>query len=290
LHGGPFANIAHGCNSVIATEAALKLADYVVTEAGFGADLGAEKFINIKCRKAGLEPSAAVVVATLRALKFHGGCDLKHINEKNFDALGRGVANLERHLRNIRDVFGIACMVAVNHFGFDTQEEYDYLCERLHSLSVPVVRAEHWAHGGAGAEALALKVVELTGQTGRFKFLYEDELPLLEKLRLVATTIYGAKDIAMDAKVLARIEEFQAAGFGHYPVCIAKTPYSFSSDASLRGAPSGHTLTISAVHLRAGAEFVVAVCGDIWTMPGLPKSPAAHRMDIDDSGRVTGLF
>jgi formate--tetrahydrofolate ligase len=292
LHGGPFANIAHGCNSVIATGAALKLADYVITEAGFGADLGAEKFVNIKCRKAGFEPSAAVVVATLRALKFHGGCDIKNVNEKNLEAMGRGVANLERHLRNIKDIFGIPCMVAVNHFAFDTQEEYDYLGERLHSLSVPVVRAEHWAHGGGGAEALAHKVVELAEQAGpgHFKFLYEDELPLIEKLRLVATRIYGAKDIAMDARVRARLEEFQADGFGHYPVCIAKTPYSFSSDASLRGAPSGHTLTISAVHLRAGAEFVVAVCGDVWTMPGLPKYPAASRMDIDDSGKVTGLF
>jgi len=289
VHGGPFANIAHGCNSVVATETALKLADYVVTEAGFGADLGAEKFIDIKCRKAGLAPAAAVVVATLRALKYHGGCDLKDVNAKNLKALDLGVANLERHVRNIKHEFGIPCVVAVNRFAFDTPEEFEFLREKLHPLAVPVIQAEHWAKGGAGAEALAKTVVELAERPSTMKFLYADELPLVEKLRAVATTIYGAKDIAMHPAVLAQIEALQAGGFGHYPVCIAKTPYSFSADASLRGAPSGHVLKVREVQLRAGAEFVVALCGDVNTMPGLPKNPASAHIDMDDSGRVIGL-
>jgi formate--tetrahydrofolate ligase len=289
VHGGPFANIAHGCNSVLATETALRLSDYVVTEAGFGADLGAEKFLDIKCRKAGLAPSAAVIVATLRALKYHGGCELKDINESNLDAIGRGIANLERHVRNIRDVFGIPCVVAVNRFTADKPEEFEYLRDKLRPLAVPVVQAEHHAKGGAGAEALARQVVELAQRPSHLSLLYPDAQPLLEKLRTVATSIYGAQDIEMDPQVLGQIKELQASGYGHFPVCIAKTPYSFSADPALRGAPSGHTLRIREVHLRAGAEFVVAVCGDLRTMPGLPKNPAASRIDLDESGKVPGL-
>jgi formate--tetrahydrofolate ligase len=289
VHGGPFANIAHGCNSVLATETALRLSDYVVTEAGFGADLGAEKFLDIKCRKTGLAPSAAVIVATLRALKYHGGCDLKDINDSNLDAIGRGIANLERHVRNIMDVFEIPCVVAVNHFMSDKPEEFEYLHDKLHPLAVPVVQAQHHAQGGAGAEALARQVVELAQRPPQLSLAYPDEQPLLEKLRTVAMRIYGAQDIEMDPQIRGQINELQAAGYGRFPVCIAKTPYSFSADPALRGAPSGHTLRIREVHLRAGAEFVVAVCGDLRTMPGLPKNPAASRIDLDESGRITGL-
>jgi formate--tetrahydrofolate ligase len=290
VHGGPFANIAHGCNSVLATTAALKLARYVVTEAGFGADLGAEKFIDIKCRKAGLAPSAAIVVATLRALKFHGGVPLAQLNEPDLAALDRGAANLERHVRNIKDVFGIPCVVAVNHFSFDTVEELGLLKARLGALGVAVIDARHWSQGGEGALELARHVVELADRTSDMEFLYADELPLHDKIVAVATRIYGAKDVAMDTGVRAQLERLQADGYGHFPVCIAKTPYSFSSDPALRGAPSGHTLTVREIHLRAGAQFVVAVCGEVRTMPGLPTHPAAARIDVDATGKISGLF
>jgi len=262
----------------------------VVTEAGFGADLGAEKFIDIKCRKAGLAPSAAIVVATLRALKFHGGVPLAQLNEPDLAALDRGAANLERHVRNIKDVFGIPCVVAVNHFSFDTVEELGLLKARLGALGVAVIDARHWSQGGEGALELARHVVELADRTSDMEFLYADELPLHDKIVAVATRIYGAKDVAMDTGVRAQLERLQADGYGHFPVCIAKTPYSFSSDPALRGAPSGHTLTVREIHLRAGAQFVVAVCGEVRTMPGLPKHPAAARIDVDATGKISGLF
>ena len=290
LHGGPFANIAHGCNSVIATRAALKLADYVVTEAGFGADLGAEKFIDIKCRKSGLRPSAAVVVATVRALKYHGGVDLKALGQEDLAALGRGLANLERHVRNLRDVFGLPCVVSINHFAADTEAEHALLRERIAALGVPVLTARHWAEGGPGAAEVAREVVRLCDEPSTLRFAYEDSDPLWEKMRLLATRIYGAADISASAEVRAQIARLQDAGYGHYPVCVAKTQYSFSTDATQRGAPAGHTVNVREVRLAAGAEFIVMICGDIMTMPGLPKLPSAEFIDVDDEGRVVGLF
>ncbi len=292
LHGGPFANIAHGCNSVIATQASLKLADYVVTEAGFGADLGAEKFVDIKCRKSGLRPDAAVVVATIRALKYHGGVDLKSLDVENLEALERGIANLERHVFNLREHFGLPCVVAVNSFSFDTEAERALLRHRLDALDTPVIDARHWAEGGRGAEAVAREVVRLVEREGprEIRYAYDDDVGLLDKTRAVATKIYGASDVIASAKVRAEIRQLEDAGYGHFPVCIAKTQYSFSTDPAQRGAPSGHDLDIREVRLAAGAGFVVMVCGDIMTMPGLPKVPSAERIDIDDSGRVVGLF
>ncbi len=291
IHGGPFANIAHGCNSVIATRAALKLGDYVVTEAGFGADLGAEKFIDIKCRKSGLRPSACVIVATVRALKYHGGVELKALGCENLEALQAGLANLERHVRNVREVYGLPCVVSVNHFSQDTAAEHALIEARMGALGVPVVIARHWAEGGKGAEDLAHAVVRLA-ESGApsVKYVYEDSAPLWEKVKAVATRVYGAADISADAKVRGQIQRLQDEGYGAYPVCIAKTQYSFSTDASARGAPSGHVVNIREVRLAAGAEFIVVVCGDIMTMPGLPKVPAASRIDLDADGRVVGLF
>jgi formate--tetrahydrofolate ligase len=290
IHGGPFANIAHGCNSVLATTTALKLADYVVTEAGFGADLGAEKFIDIKCRKSGLRPSAVVIVATVRALKYHGGADLKDINKENLAALGKGMANLERHVGNVRNHYGLPCVVSVNHFTADTDAEHALLAQRMAALDVPLVLARHWAQGGAGAADVARKVVELAeAGTPNFRFVYEDTQTLWEKIKAVAVNIYGAADISADAKVRARIEQLQTH-YGNYPVCIAKTQYSFSTDPAARGAPSGHIVNIREVRLAAGAEFIVAVCGDVMTMPGLPKAPSADKIDIDANGRIVGLF
>jgi formate--tetrahydrofolate ligase len=289
LHGGPFANIAHGCNSVIATQAALKLADYVVTEAGFGADLGAEKFIDIKCRKSGLRPAVAVVVATVRALKYHGGVNLPDLGREDLDALQRGVANLERHLHNLRDVFGVPCVVGINHFAADTEAEHALLRERIGALGVPVHSCRHWAEGGAGATALAHEVVRLADTPSTLSFAYEDADPLWDKLKKLATRIYGASDVRASAAVRAQVQHLQDSGWGHLPVCVAKTQYSFSTDPKLRGAPSGHVLDLREVRLAAGAEFVVMVCGDIMTMPGLPKVPAAEHIDIDDEGRVVGL-
>lgn len=290
IHGGPFANIAHGCNSVTATKNALKLADYVVTEAGFGADLGAEKFIDIKCRKAGLRPNAVVLVATLRALKYHGGVDLADLNQENLEALEKGFTNLERHVRNIREHYGLPCVVGINHFTFDTEAEIELLKEKLAPYGVPVVVSKHWAEGGKGAEELARTVVELTeNPASDFKFLYSDEQPLWDKMKSIATKIYGASDITADADVRNKIKKLQEQ-YGHYPVCVAKTQYSFSTDPKLRGAPSGHVVNIREVRLAAGAEFIVMVCGDIMTMPGLPKVPSSEKIDIDENGMVVGLF
>jgi formate--tetrahydrofolate ligase len=294
LHGGPFANIAHGCNSVIATRTALKLADYVVTEAGFGADLGAEKFVDIKCRKSGLRPSAAVVVATVRALKFHGGVDLKSLNTEDLPALERGLANLERHVLNVTQRYGLPCVVSINHFSADTDAEHALLRERVARMGVPVHTARHWAEGGAGAVDLAREVVRLCEASGdgpsRMRFVYEDADTLWEKMRKIATQVYGAEDIDAPAPVREQIRQLQDTGYGHYPVCVAKTQYSFSTDPSRRGAPAGHVVGIREVRLAAGAEFVVMVCGDIMTMPGLPLRPSAEFIDLDDDGRVVGLF
>jgi formate--tetrahydrofolate ligase len=291
LHGGPFANIAHGCNSVIATRAGLKLADYVVTEAGFGADLGAEKFVDIKCRKSGLRPDACVIVATVRALKYHGGADLKDLNRENLAALEKGLANLERHISNVRSQFGLPCVVCINHFTHDTDAEIALLKRKIETPDTPVVVARHWAQGGAGAEELARAVVGTIDKgIAGFKFVYEDSATLWDKVCAVATKIYGAAEVTADAKVKAQIQKLQEQGYGQYPVCIAKTQYSFSTDASARGAPSGHTINVREVRLAAGAEFVVMVCGDIMTMPGLPKVPAATKIDLTSDGRVVGLF
>jgi formate--tetrahydrofolate ligase len=290
IHGGPFANIAHGCNSVLATRAGLKLADYVVTEAGFGADLGAEKFIDIKCRKSGLKPSAVVLVATLRALKFHGGVEVANVSKENLPALERGLANLERHIDNVRQVYGLPCVVAINHRSHDTDAEIALATERVSRKGCRAVVARHWAHGGAGAEELANEVVRLCEQPTPMKFVYEERATLWEKMKAVATRVYGASDISAEAKVRGEIERLQQAGYGHFPVCVAKTQYSFSTDASARGAPSGHVVDIREVRLAAGAEFIVMICGDIMTMPGLPKVPSSQAIDIDDKGRVVGLF
>ena len=290
IHGGPFANIAHGCNSVLATTTALKLADYVVTEAGFGADLGAEKFIDIKCRKSGLRPAAVVIVATVRALKFHGGADLKDISKENLAALDKGIANLERHVSNVREQYGLPCVVSVNHFTADTDAEHALLAKKMAALDVPLVLARHWAEGGAGAVDVARKVVEIVESAKtNFRFVYDEKQTLWDKVKTIATKIYGASDISGDSKIRARFEELQKS-YGHYPVCIAKTQYSFSTDPSLRGAPSGHLVNIREVRLAAGAEFIVVVCGDVMTMPGLPKVPSADKIDIDAQGRVVGLF
>jgi formate--tetrahydrofolate ligase len=291
IHGGPFANIAHGCNSVIATRTSLKLADYVITEAGFGADLGAEKFFDIKCRKSGLRPDAVVIVATIRALKFHGGAELAELNKENLDALDKGFANLERHVTNIKNVFGLSCVVSINHFTNDTDKEVELLQKKCEALGVSVVVAKHWAEGGKGAEALAHKVVEII-ESGKsdLQFAYPDNLQLAQKIESVAKKIYGAEGIKLDSKAKTRLDELEKEGHGALPVCIAKTQYSFSSDPTLRGAPSGHTLTVREVRLSAGAGFVVAICGDIMTMPGLPKVPAANKISLDVDGKVIGLF
>jgi formate--tetrahydrofolate ligase len=291
IHGGPFANIAHGCNSVLATKTALKLADYVVTEAGFGADLGAEKFIDIKCRKSGLNPSAVVLVATIRALKFHGGCDLKEMSNENLAALEKGIVNLERHVNNVRTHYGLPCIVAINHRTTDTDAEVQLLKDKMAKHDAPVVLARHWAEGGAGAADLARTVVDvIEKRPGKATFVYDESLPLWDKMKAIATKIYGASDISADSKVRSQIKQLQESGYGHYPVCVAKTQYSFSTDPSLKGAPSGHVVNVREVRLAAGAEFVVMVCGDIMTMPGLPKIPSADHIDIDENGKVVGLF
>ncbi len=290
IHGGPFANIAHGCNSVIATRTALKLADYVVTEAGFGADLGAEKFIDIKCRKAGLEPSVAVIVATVRALKYQGGIELADLGKENLAALDKGVVNLERHIDNVRNRFGLPCVVAINRRAEDTEHEIQLLIDRIAPHDVRVIAATHFAHGGKGALEVAREVLRLAAMPNDFRFLYEDGVTLWDKMKAVATQIYHATDITADTRVRAQIRALQEGGYGHYPVCVAKTQYSFSTDPKLRGAPSHHVVNIREVRLAAGAEFVVMVCGDIMTMPGLPKVPAANSIDVDDKGRITGLF
>ncbi|HEX5699974.1 MAG TPA: formate--tetrahydrofolate ligase [Rubrobacter sp.] len=291
VHGGPFANIAHGCNSVMATKTALKLSDYVLTEAGFGADLGAEKFVDIKCRMSGLRPSMVVLVATIRALKFHGGAELGELEKEDLGALEGGLANLERHINNVRNHFGLPCVVAINRFPSDTEAEISLLEDGVAHQGARVVLTNHWAEGGVGAEALAHAVVETVQSVpARFRFVYDEEDSLWDKISAVATKIYGASEVVADTKVRRQIRKFQEDGYGRYPVCIAKTQYSFSTDPSLRGAPSGHVLSIREVRLSAGAEFVVAVCGDIMTMPGLPKSPASERIDLGEKGEVIGLF
>jgi formate--tetrahydrofolate ligase len=290
IHGGPFANIAHGCNSVIATSTALKLADYVVTEAGFGADLGAEKFIDIKCRKSGLKPSAVVLVATVRALKYHGGVEVKETGKEDLPALKKGLVNLERHIDNIRNHYGLPCVVAINHRTEDTTAEIELLKATAATHGAEVIVARHWAEGGKGAIDLAHAVVKMCEKPNNFKFVYEDNETLWNKIKAVATKIYGASDIVADKKIIARLESLQRDGYGHFPVCIAKTQYSFSTDPTLRGAPSGHTLDISEIRLAAGAEFIVVVCAEIMTMPGLPKVPSAHSIDINEDGVIVGLF
>jgi formate--tetrahydrofolate ligase len=290
IHGGPFANIAHGCNSVIATTSALKLADYVVTEAGFGADLGAEKFLDIKCRKAGISPDAVVVVATVRALKMHGGVARDGLREENVAALEKGFANLARHLANIRQ-FGVPAVVSVNRFSADTAREHAKLQELCAAEGVKAVIADHWAQGGEGAVELAHAVVDLAESgTADFRFLYPDEMPLLEKVRTIAQRIYGAHDIEADKSVSDQFAQLQDQGYGHFPVCIAKTQFSFTTDPNAKGAPSGHIVGVREVRLSAGAEFVVAICGDIMTLPGLPRVPAANNIEVDAEGRITGLF
>jgi formate--tetrahydrofolate ligase len=290
IHGGPFANIAHGCNSVIATKTALKLADYVVTEAGFGADLGAEKFMDIKCRKAGLKPDAAVVVATVRALKMHGGVARDALRAENVPALEKGFENLARHLENLRG-FGVPTVVSVNRFSADTEAEHAKLKELCAAHGVEAVIADHWARGGEGAAGLAETVVRIVDRDqAKFQFLYTDEMPLRDKIKTIAQKIYRAKDIACDGAVENRLAELQKGGFGDFPVCIAKTQFSFTTDANAKGAPSDHILPVREIRLSAGAEFVVAICGEIMTMPGLPRVPAANNIGLTEDGRITGLF
>jgi len=291
IHGGPFANIAHGCNSVMATRTALKLADYVVTESGFGADLGAEKFIDIKCRASGLRPSAVVVVATVRALKYHGGVKVPELTEENLDAVTAGAENLRRHLRNIRDVYGLPPVVAINRFPSDTDAEIELVKQLAAAEGVAAFPATHFSDGGAGAEDLArgvLAAIEADDSDG-FSFVYDDDQSLAGKAEAVATRVYGASGVTWDAKAKRRLDRIEADGYGHLPICIAKTQYSFSTDPSLLGAPSGHVINVREVRLNAGAGFVVLVTGDIMTMPGLPKVPASDRIDIDEEGNIVGL-
>ncbi|MGZ8983243.1 MAG: formate--tetrahydrofolate ligase [Methylotenera sp.] len=294
VHGGPFANIAHGCNSVVATKTALKLADYVVTEAGFGADLGAEKFIDIKCRKTGLQPAAVVLVATVRALKYHGGVDVNALNEENLSALKIGMTNLQKHVLNLKEHFGLHVVVAVNHFVSDTDAEIALLQAEAANMGVKAILCKHWARGGAGAKDLAAEVLNLVEHTvvehttDTFKFLYQNELPLLQKIEAIATKIYGASQVELSAAAQETLAELEK-NYGHYPVCIAKTQYSFSSDPALRGAPTGHVLQVRELRLSRGAEFVVAICGDMVTMPGLPRRPASERIGVNQAGAITGL-
>ena len=290
VHGGPFANIAHGCNSVSATQAALKLADYVITEAGFGADLGAEKFFDIKCRKAGLEPNAVVLVATIRALKYHGGVDKDQLNSENLKALEKGMVNLERHFNNMQNNFGLPCIICINHFVNDTDAEVELLKSKAESMGAKVVVSKHWADGGAGAEDLAKTVVEIVdSHSGKHKYVYEDNDSLWEKIEAIATKIYGASGITAPLNVRAQIDKLNE-DYGSYPVCIAKTQMSFSADPSVRGAPSGHTVAITEARLASGAGFIVVIAGNMMTMPGLPKVPAAEKIDVDSDGKIIGLF
>jgi formate--tetrahydrofolate ligase len=290
IHGGPFANIAHGCNTVTATKTALKLADYAVTEAGFGADLGAEKFLDIKCRMSGLKPSAVVLVATVRALKFHGGVVKDDLNQENLAALEKGFANLERHLHNITQHYGLPCVVSINHFTFDTDAEIALLQKKCESLGVKCVVAKHWAQGGAGAEDLARAVLNIVdNREPGFSYVYDSELPLWNKIEAIATKLYGAAKISASPKIIAELKALQA-NYGHFPVCMAKTQMSFSTNLNAKGAPSDHTVEINEVRLANGAGFIVAIAGDMMTMPGLPKVPAAERIDISDDGVISGLF
>ena len=290
VHGGPFANIAHGCSSVMATRLGMSLADYAITEAGFGADLGAEKFFDIKCRQAGLEPDVAVLVATVRALKFHGGKARKALSKEDPEAVQKGAANLAKHVENIRR-YGVPVVVAINAFSGDSQAEWEVLQRACDDLDVRVALSEHWARGGAGAQALAEAVVETAEtQAGQFQVLYPDEMPLWEKIRTVAQKIYGADDIAGDSRLRKQIAQLEEQGYGHLPVCLAKTQYSLSADPLLRGRPQGFEVPVREVRLSAGAGFIVVLTGDIVTMPGLPRVPAAEAIDLDENGQIEGLF
>jgi len=290
IHGGPFANIAHGCNTVTATKTALKLADYVVTEAGFGADLGAEKFIDIKCRMSGLTPSAVVLVATIRALKFHGGVAKDDLNQENLVALEQGFVNLERHYHNITQHYGLPCVVCINHFTFDSDAEIALLQQQCAALGATCIVSKHWANGGAGAEDLAQGIIDIVDtREPSFTYVYDENLSLWDKIETIATKLYGATGISASAKIKAQLAEWNV-DYGQFPICIAKTQMSFSTDPTVKGAPTGHTLEIRELKLANGAGFIVAIAGDIMTMPGLPKVPAAERIDIDDNGKITGLF
>ncbi len=289
IHGGPFANIAHGCNSIIATKTSLDLSDYVVTEAGFGADLGAEKFLDIKCRKGNLVPSAVVLVATIRALKMHGGVDKKNLQSENIKAVIDGTSNLKRHIENIQK-FGLPVVVAVNHFVADTDKEVEALKEECKKLNIQAITCKHWAKGGNGTIDLAQKVVELAEKENSFKYIYEDNLPLIDKVRKIAKEIYRADDVIADKKILDQMEQFEKAGYGKFPICIAKTQYSFSTDPNKKGAPANHSIPIREIRLSSGAEFIVVICGEIMTMPGLPSVPAADSIRLNDKGEIEGLF
>ena len=290
IHGGPFANIAHGCNSVIATKTGLKLSDYVVTEAGFGADLGAEKFLDIKCRKSGLKPDCVVIVATIRALKMHGGVKKDDLKKENVDGLKKGLVNLERHISNIKK-FNLPVAVAVNHFITDTDKEVNALINFCNNLKVKVSLCTHWSNGGAGTKELAKNVVEICDKNkNKFKFLYEDKISLFKKIETIAKEIYHASEVVADTKIRDQLKDFEAKGYGNLPICVAKTQYSFSTDPSLKGAPSDHVLPVREVRLSSGAEFVVVICGSIMTMPGLPKIPAADSIKLNNKGEIEGLF
>jgi formate--tetrahydrofolate ligase len=290
IHGGPFANIAHGCNSVVATTTALKLADYVVTEAGFGADLGAEKFLDIKCRKAGIEPSCVVIVATIRALKMHGGVKKDDLKKEDLKALEAGMSNLQRHVENVKK-FGLPAVISINRFSADTEAEINLVKEKCKALGVEAVMADHWAMGGEGAADVAKAVVKvIDAHTGKLKYLYPDEMPLIEKIRTICTDIYRAKEIDVHPPVRDQLRTWEEMGFGKLPVCIAKTQYSFSTNPDLKGAPVDHTINVREVRLSAGAEFIVAICGEIMTMPGLPKVPSADSIDVGADGKIVGLF
>jgi formate--tetrahydrofolate ligase len=290
VHGGPFANIAHGCNTVLATKTALKLADYVVTEAGFGADLGAEKFFDIKCRKAKLTPSVAVVVATIRAIKMHGGVVKEELNKENLKAVETGLANLGRHIKNVAH-FGVPVVVAVNNFTSDTEAEFQIVKDYCESLGVEAILCTHWESGSSGTSKLAQKVVDLAeSKTNQFKPLYEDSVSLWEKVNIIAKAIYGASEVVADKLVRDQFKNYETAGYGNFPICMAKTQYSFSTDPNLKGAPSGHVVPIREIRLSAGAEFIVVVTGEVMTMPGLPRIPAANSIGIDSNADIYGLF
>ena len=290
VHGGPFANIAHGCNSVIATKTALKLGEYVVTEAGFGADLGAEKFFDIKCRKAGLKPSAAVIVATVRAMKMNGGVAKADLGAENVDAVKKGCPNLGRHIANVKS-FGVPVVVAINHFYSDTDAEVAAVKAYVAEQGAEAILCKHWANGSAGIEELAKKVVSLAeGGSANFAPLYPDDMPLFQKLQTIAKRIYHADDVIADKSIRDQLKTWEAAGYGHLPICVAKTQYSFTTDPTVRGAPTGHTVPVREVRLSAGAGFIVAICGEIMTMPGLPKVPSAEVIRLNDAGQVEGLF
>ena len=289
IHGGPFANIAHGCNSIIATKTSLNLSEYVVTEAGFGADLGAEKFLDIKCRKGELKPSAVVLVATIRALKMHGGVNKKDLQTENVNAVIEGTSNLKRHIENIQK-FRLPVVVAINHFVADTEKEIEALKEECKKLNIEAISCEHWGKGSNGTVDLANKVVELTDQESNFKYIYEENIPLLDKVKKIAKEIYRADDIIADSKIRDQLKLFEEQGYGNFPICIAKTQYSFSTDPTLKGAPVNHSIPIREVRLSSGAEFIVVVCGEIMTMPGLPSVPAADSIRLNSQGEIEGLF